>query len=128
MALTFSRVALPNEPKAIQVDGLPDSPIYLRVSKGIAMEVPNLSEGVIDRALSAIAQELDANGDEIAGAKGPEFVDTLAGQSIIDRKVTIQDQLRWIRKQAIKMYLASRRLKQERTSIPNNLSDISGEI
>ena len=126
--LTFSRVQMPNSTWAIQIDGLPDSPVFLKVLKEKEENRLNLSEATRDRAIAAYAQELDASGDPIANAVGSTFTDTLAGRSIAERKVSVQQQIKWVRKQAIMIYLSERQIQKDIQQIPDNLTDIDGEV
>lgn len=123
MKPTFTKVNLNGTP-AIQIDGVEPSSIYVTVIRDSQSQLIN-DEGN-HHVVKAHVQEVDINGDEIMGSYGPVTTTLVSGNALADGSRTIEDQLRSIRKSAIKNFISARRV--EAAVIPDNLSDIAGDV
>lgn len=124
MAITKTKMTMPNGEKAIRIDGFGPDPIFLKVLRGESGPVTN--DTGTHFYIKAHAQELDSAGKEIVDSTGPVFSTTKDQLGIVPDPNAILKAQQRVRREAVNAFLAKKRIEAQ--DVPDNLSDVEGEL
>ena len=122
MAIDFVKVTLTDTKKAWRVDGIPDSPLYLRVRLLDKQQLFSDS-GIRDISLKAEAYQVDAAGVPTGTVDAPDITKTINGGALADGQITMSQQVQDLQQECIKAWVRFRKGMQDLDALPTELVD-----